>query len=333
MKIQVFVGIVLCGCSGFQKGPQATSAIQGRIKLHTETKGKILAIQKVAPLSCEKLRPSVKVIIKTEKNGTVPTEVRCDLVRGSLITRTKAALPGGNYSVDVYRSRSDSKRLAPLLVSSESEDRDAKSGRTQDLDGAEELGNGMTVRGTVDPSNGRTTHWIKVASTGAPVTLAFSTGNTSTVRARLYALSEGEQVPERVGSLLPGVKKQVQVPAGALFVEVSGAKYSGESSFLVARSDFTGGDSIPVIDWISVGSSSVVLLKPTPGLKVADQIAISAEKGRSGTVQVGKCKVTSLSDDQVSCHMSVSPSGDLRQFKARLIRETPSTGANSEVAS
>ncbi len=322
----VSLALTGCGSSQLMKTPQSLESLSERVRVKAEGKAKILVIQKLAPgASCDKVKKEIKVAIKSDVGGdSIPVDSSCEFQPRSVTVQTTSYVGKGNYEVNVNGPSDRKKFIGAAIVTTDCEDPEVNSGPDQDFGGAMALAENQTFQGKVDYANGNATNWIQLPAKSAEMSLFFLTDAPSDVKARLFVLPRGAKAPRRLEALTPKVKKYFRPAEGTLYVQVTGQRLKGEVNYSLTRKDssLTKSVTVPVIDCYPVNANtSVVLLKPSEAMKVNDELQISAQKAKGGTISLGRCVVTSVSDSQVSCRMQAVPTSDLSHYRAQLLKD------------
>lgn len=311
------LAVWIAGCSSL---PQAkldnmTEQPKNAFRVRLESKGQVVVIQRLKQGSCLEARKRLRISIKgSAPKANLVFYRSCDMIPGSLVAYSHV-LPSGNYEVKT----SGEKVRATAIY----EDAETRSGPDKNFTGALVLGAEETLKDRVDPSTGNASNWVKVKSKGGPVSLLLTT-KPDRINATLFLKTKGSKTPQRIGTLLPGVRASVDSDPGEIYVKLTGKKFTGETYYSLTNRNVpvTHTVSIPVIDCYPVGANqSIVLLNPTENIKVNDQLNISAHKHNGEYVLLGKCTVNSISESQASCKLNAVTSKDFSRYKAEIVKE------------
>jgi len=291
-------------------------------KIKLLSRGNIVVAQKVTsgPENCKKFTQNLKIELRKEGvKGVIPMAVNCALKKGKFYVQSQAALAPGNYRVSVIRESmrwftGDPTIYARYLNA------DFKSETDYMPEGATPLEPNQAVKSKTNYNKGDKSDWVRLNGKDTGVTLTFvPDDNDDDITAGVYWYSEAHNAPQLMGMLQPGKRRSFKIDQDDLYVRVAGGEFSGELEYTLLRRDTSGGkkSQLSVLDCYRVSdSSSLVLLQAVSGMKVSDHVMISGKTADGGSRTLGKCVVTSISDNQANCKLERPYSADIVEYKA-----------------
>lgn len=257
----------------------------------------------------------------------VPYHGYCDPKERTITFLTKEPVGAGTLQLFLERKGNIGRYDGHPELIVELENADYASEADQSPSAAAVLGEGQTLKGSVNYSAGDQTDWIRLE--GEQGSLGVTVVSTSPspplspgkpLEARLFVLDPESDQPVALGPIALGKEKRLDLKGRPALIRVRAARGSGVTEYSVVRRDLQKGVSqmVDVIDVYPVSEkSSVVVLEGREDLKEGAWVSVIGVSPAGKSESLGRCAIKAASKTQASCLIDSIPKPAMVSFRAR----------------
>jgi hypothetical protein len=303
--------MVLTACSS---APLALPTEVSRFESTLELKSKSQVWARAQSKHCKEIAGIAKFEILPQKAQALAMKTTCE---GTRLVAKSPWLAAGQYQMRLSLRRHSLKELKPQITL-ELANPDYRSGPDQYAEGAVPMEPGKALEGSVHYLDGDASDWLRVVGEKKRVFLTFVPPEGSTVSAAVFRSFAGG-TPRKLRGLLPGRPTAFYLGKEDLLIKVVGTNEEGAVAYTLLRRDEDAQKAVPlqVVDTYPVGSnSSLVLLRPSPLIKVDAELRISAKAANGQWKELGACRVSQASSDGIQCELSGAWSERFTEYRA-----------------